>query len=72
MFKIGDVVELKSGGPPMTVSRDMLAHEQGECVWFDFEGTGLHRGSFPAVTLRVVDQTDDARKPAYPAAKPQD
>jgi uncharacterized protein YodC (DUF2158 family) len=39
-FKAGDVVQLKSGGPKMTI--DTIAvfsmggtHEQAKCVWFD-------------------------------------
>jgi len=34
-FKIGDLVELKSGGPKMTVSRLDDAGAGIECVWFE-------------------------------------
>ena len=50
-FKIGDVVELKSGGPDMTV----VAHTGGglSCIWFD-DDQGLHDGTFPPETLDLV------------------
>jgi uncharacterized protein YodC (DUF2158 family) len=54
MFKIGDVVVLKSGGPDMTVE------EPGEvvgCVWF--EKNQPQRGFFPAAVL-------EAKKPWNP------
>jgi len=37
-FKVGDVVELKSGGPKMTIEviDDYgTGHKQARCVWFD-------------------------------------
>ncbi len=40
-LKIGDVVQLKSGGPKMTISDfgdysiDESGKEQARCVWFD-------------------------------------
>lgn len=37
-FKTGQVVQLKSGGPPMTVERTAEFFQQGEhvmCVWFN-------------------------------------
>ena len=45
-IKVGDTVELKSGGPVMTVNKFVLPDnnstgsdsiEQVECVWFDHE-----------------------------------
>lgn len=30
----GDIVRLKSGGPPMTVSRIHEGTEEAECMWF--------------------------------------
>ena len=36
-FKAGDIVELKSGGPPMTVAEvkdDMMDLSYVRCVWF--------------------------------------
>ncbi len=36
-FKVGDIVELKSGGPPMTVAEvntNMVGHTEIVCRWF--------------------------------------
>ena len=36
-FKVGDIVELKSGGPPMTVTRlstNMVGFTEITCQWF--------------------------------------
>ncbi len=36
-FKAGDIVELKSGGPPMTiveVNTNMVGHVEIVCTWF--------------------------------------
>jgi uncharacterized protein YodC (DUF2158 family) len=37
MFKVGDVVRLKSGGPKMTVAQvpQDLSKDRLKCVWFD-------------------------------------
>jgi uncharacterized protein YodC (DUF2158 family) len=53
-FKAGDVVQLKSGGPKMTIEgigKYGLAatHEQAKCVWF--EGTNRKAGVFDLQTL---------------------
>lgn len=42
-FKIGEVVELKSGGPKMTVEAE-VGPLMVKCVWF--QDTKLHRGEF--------------------------
>jgi len=53
-FKPGDVVQLKSGGPKMTV--DTVAafmsggNPQAKCVWFD--GTKRYEELFELPTLR--------------------
>ena len=57
-FKKGDVVQLKSGGPLMTVTADFPNHSQGpsmNCTWFHeskpfnetfvVEALKLHRAS---------------------------
>jgi uncharacterized protein YodC (DUF2158 family) len=41
-FKIGDVVQLKSGGPPMTIAR-FLENGAAVCVWFN-EGKPEQKG----------------------------
>jgi uncharacterized protein YodC (DUF2158 family) len=53
--KVGDVVELKSGGPKMTVEtiEDYGAgHEQAFCVWF--EKTKRNDAIFELLTLKKV------------------
>jgi len=46
-FKVGDVVRLKSGGPPMTVTEVGKASEEPTiwCQWF--EGADTKNGTFP-------------------------
>ena len=57
MFKIGDVVQLKSGGSPMTVNKKAGDDGRVECVWFDASIKGqLHRELFCAVDLHVVSE----------------
>jgi len=38
-FKQGDVVQLKSGGPKMTVNEDAYGNKRVYVVWFDDNGT---------------------------------
>ncbi|WP_336341237.1 YodC family protein [Pseudomonas atacamensis] len=57
-FKKGDVVELKSGGPAMTIhdlgSWDLKGVEDGaKCVWFD--GSTKHEDFFELSVLKEVD-----------------
>jgi uncharacterized protein YodC (DUF2158 family) len=52
-FTPGDVVELKSGGPDMTIQ------EPGDtgywiCVWFD--GQMLNKRAFHTTTLKHIDR----------------
>jgi uncharacterized protein YodC (DUF2158 family) len=56
-FKVGDVVQLKSGGPKMTI--DTISnfglgstHDQAKCVWFD--GTKRMEDLFELPTLSKV------------------
>lgn len=56
-FKQGDIVQLKSGGPKMTVS-DPDSGLTGniirvDCQWFS--GAKLNRGSFAEDVLEAVD-----------------
>jgi uncharacterized protein YodC (DUF2158 family) len=49
-FKVGDVVQLNSGGPPMTVT---ASNRDGiDCAWF--EGRQTKSGWFRPGTLRRV------------------
>lgn len=52
-FKVGDVVQLKSGSVTMTIEE---IDEDGDvsCVWF--EGKQPQRGSFPVATLQRADR----------------
>jgi uncharacterized protein YodC (DUF2158 family) len=55
-IKLGDVVQLKSGGPKMTateVGNDGLGTPTVWCVWF--EGNKRIEGTFPPAALKVVD-----------------
>ncbi len=47
-FSSGDIVVLKSGGPPMTV--ETVENDWVEVVWFI--NNDLKRGSFSSATLR--------------------
>lgn len=47
-FALGDVVQLKSGGDPMTVEE--IDGSDISCVWS--EKKKIERATFPAVTLR--------------------
>jgi uncharacterized protein YodC (DUF2158 family) len=53
-IKVGDVVQLKSGRPDMTVSEVGMnnAVMKGWCVWF--EGSDNKKGVFPITSLRLV------------------
>jgi len=55
-FKVGDVVALKSGGPPMTVD-EVLEMPEGskgciKCRWFDVKEQ-LKKGEFSPDSLEV-------------------
>jgi uncharacterized protein YodC (DUF2158 family) len=52
-FKIGDTVELKSGGPKMTVAGPAFYGNALVCQWFD--GTKLSSGEFPPSSLKPAD-----------------
>jgi uncharacterized protein YodC (DUF2158 family) len=49
-FKVGDIVQLKSGGSKMTCTKIKPLHQGGiECKWF--EGNKLKVGYFPPDAL---------------------
>lgn len=55
--KTGDVVQLKSGGPKMTVYAVSPSPGGGLwCKWFD--GAALQKGEFSAETVRVLPYDD--------------
>jgi uncharacterized protein YodC (DUF2158 family) len=55
-FKEGDVVQLKSGGPKMTVK---TMHTDGDvyCQWFS--GSKLQDGYFKPHSLQKGEETDE-------------
>lgn len=65
-LKVGDIVQLKSGGPKMTI-REMgkygmgSTHIEAKCSWFD--GTKLKEELFEPATLKKVNA--DAAPGAY-------
>jgi uncharacterized protein YodC (DUF2158 family) len=58
----GDVVELRSGGPPMTVSRVRRSKKLVDCFWFDFEGR-LRKRAFPRIAIwKLEPQTGEPER----------
>jgi uncharacterized protein YodC (DUF2158 family) len=51
-IKVGDVVEIKSGGPDMTVSKveDWNGAMRATCDWFD--GKSMQTSYFPLTSLK--------------------
>ena len=54
LFKIGDIVQLKSGGPKMTI-REYTSTDENyvSCQWF--AGNKLESGAFPTESLILVE-----------------
>ena len=56
-FNIGDKVQLKSGGPVMTVQADLGSFGEGQkqykCKWF--AGNKLQSGDFAVDALELVE-----------------
>lgn len=51
-FEIGNVVQLRSGGPKMTV-HGLVSDGDVVCQWF--EGNAVHEESFPREALKKVE-----------------
>ena len=51
-FEIGNVVQLRSGGPKMTVHR-LVSDGDVVCQWF--EGNEVHEESFPKDALKKIE-----------------
>lgn len=54
MFKVGDEVQLKSGGPVMTVTS--IGTESLQCTWF--KNDEVKRDAFPVEALEKYEQPD--------------
>jgi uncharacterized protein YodC (DUF2158 family) len=54
IFKVGDVMQLKSGGPNMTVTEIHPEHLGGDlvCSWIDSQGKD-HVQAYPAAVLQT-------------------
>lgn len=52
-FKIGDTVQLKSGGPKMTISSARDSQEDYLCMWF--KGASREQGYFKDEVLKRID-----------------
>ncbi len=67
-FSPGDIVQLKSGGPPMTVT--MESPEGVHCIWYGETTEAIRTGVVPAVCLEpliVGHEIEDAPAPSKPA-----
>lgn len=53
-MKAGDTVQLKSGGPTMTIRE--IVDQTAVCNWF--EGHKSHHGTYPLVSLKEVEMDD--------------
>lgn len=62
----GDVVQLKSGGPMMTVAMVGEAQTTGEmtvwCEWFD-EKKQAQKGTFSLIAVNKTDQQESSAPP---------
>jgi uncharacterized protein YodC (DUF2158 family) len=54
---IGDVVQLKSGGPQMTICKIDEENSTYKCCWFN--GKKVEWASFPLETLLSANETTD-------------
>jgi uncharacterized protein YodC (DUF2158 family) len=58
-FKVGEIVQLKSGGPRMTVRNGDVGGEV-QCQWF--AGSKLDSGFFPRESLMRVEEGEKSEK----------
>lgn len=61
-FDVGNVVSLKSGGPPMTVSVAEPGKQEVKCVWFDPSGC-IHEYLFGRDALVLHEGSDGVPEP---------
>lgn len=55
-FLVGDVVQLKSGGQNMTVTKEIDAMGKIECVWFSLNGARSEH-VFSEYVLQAINRT---------------
>ena len=55
-FAVGDTVELKTDGPPMTVVSGPDSADYYTCTWF--AGKKNERARFPSASLRRMDDSE--------------
>ena len=60
-INVGDVVQLKSGGPPMTVTEIGENNNEVYCEWFDKKGEPQGR-HFMIEALKVITAAKDLDK----------
>ncbi len=58
-FKEGDIVQLKSGGPEMTVKEWCRVYNGWVCQWFD--GKRLRDARFPENQLKLPKKSKEQR-----------
>jgi uncharacterized protein YodC (DUF2158 family) len=56
-FAVGDVVQLKSGGPQMTISKIDGDNSTYKCCWFN--GKKVEWASLPLETMVSANETTD-------------
>jgi uncharacterized protein YodC (DUF2158 family) len=66
-LKVGDVVQLKSGGPKMTIANTKSNPAGILCVWFD--DTEPKSSRFPPETLQPVKKSPKKSSPRRPKRK---
>jgi uncharacterized protein YodC (DUF2158 family) len=59
-FKVGDIVQLKSGGPKMTVTSIGNGSDMVECTWFGDDNKPQY-DTFPATALLKVGDNEVKR-----------
>ena len=60
-LKLGDTVQLKSGGPIMTLGEETGKRGTYACAWFD--GAVLKHGMFPIEQLRKAEPREPEDPP---------
>ena len=72
-FKVGDIVQLKSGGPPMTVTRvntNLVGYAEITCQWFYVK---METGTFIPDVLIPSDPRpfDELKGATFPTVGPE-